>query len=109
MDKKIELGPSRPFELPAHFSLWIESENTFAHLHIFRAHLQCAGLNKTVESKAFNPRDPQKAATAWFEFMGLVGNVLVTSIMPPDMLQHFHPVSGGMSLVLPEEGKEEES
>jgi hypothetical protein len=109
MDKKIELGSSRPFELPAHFSLWIEAENTFAHLNIFRAHLQCGMLKKTVESKAFNPTKAEDTAKAWFEFMGLVGNILVMGVMPPDMLQHFQPVSGGMRLVLPEEGKEEES
>lgn len=108
MDKLIPPGPSRPFELPAHFSIWIESQNTFAHLNVFRVHLQCDGLNKTLESKAFNPRKEQDAARAWLEFMGLVGNILIMSVMPPDMLQHFHPTEGGgMRIVTPD--KEEDA
>ena len=102
-------GTSRPFELPAHFSLWFESHNTFAHLHVFRAHLQCDGLNRTQESKAFNPKKPEEAARAWLEFMSLVGNVLVLSVMPPDMLQRFHPVEGGGMRLKGTEPEEEES
>jgi hypothetical protein len=109
MDKKlIPPGPSRPFELPAHFSLWLSSENTFAHLHIFKASLECKGLKRVQESKAFNPRDPEAAAQAWLEFMSLVGNVLILSVMPPDMQVRFMPVDGGgMRLITPD--KEEDA
>lgn len=101
MDKTLQiLGSSRPFELPSHFDIWITCDQTFAHLHTFKAHLGCDGLKRTLESKAFNPRNPEDSARAWLEFMSLTGNIIITSVMPPDMISRFQPVScGGMRLM----------
>lgn len=104
MDKPLKpLGPQRPFELPSHFNIWVESVPAFAHLQIFRTHLECDDLKRTLESKAFNPRDEEAAARAWLEFMSLVGNIIITSVMPPDMLARFHPTTGGGMRLLEKE------
>ena len=92
--------------MPSHFDIWVEVSQGFAHLHTFKVHLQCDGLNRTLESKAFNPKKDEEAARAWLEFMSLVGNIIITSVMPPDMLARFQPVSGGGMRLL---DKEDES
>ena len=96
--------PSRPFELPAHFSVWITCEPKIAHLHTFKAHLEVDGLCRTVESKAFHPGKAKDATQAWLEFMSLTGNIMITSVMPPDMQINFEPILGGGMRVI--DGKE---
>lgn len=103
MDTLKPLGPQKPFELPSHLDLWIEVEQRFADLHVFKVHLQCDGLCRTLESKAFNPRRPEETARAWLEFMSLTGNIIVTSVMPPDILHKFQPVEGGGMHLIEEE------
>ena len=104
----IKLKPQQaPFTMPAQFHLWVECKEAFAPLHVFRVHLECDGLKRTLESKAFNPRSQQAAATAWLEFMSLVGNIIITSVMPPDMLARFQPTSGGGMRLLNQEGENE--
>lgn len=97
--------PGGAFPMPAEFKVFTECLQTFAHLHVFRVTLECDGVQKEIESKAFDPRDPQQAAMAWLEFMSLTGNVIITSVMPPDMLSRFIPTQGGgMRIISPEEG-----
>lgn len=85
---------SAPFQMPSHFDVWLERTrkmiwdenlNKFVPHHVFKAHIKCESLAKTVEGKPFVVTSKEVEDAAWVEFMTMLSNTMVFSVMTPQV------------------------